>query len=106
VRTAGVIGASEYLYLITPLANDRSELVRAAVMEALTLTGNDTILPVLQNALKDPDKTVRAKATYALGYKGNEEIIPVLMKSSKDKDNNVSLNATVAILKILTRQGE
>lgn len=102
VRALEQIGKDGVPSLIYALKNNRSWIVRYSAADALgTIDSSYTknAIPVLIQALKDPDWYVRSKATDTLGKMG-KAAVPALIHALKDKNWFVRYSAADALGKI------
>jgi HEAT repeat protein len=90
------IGESALTALTKPLRHERVETRRAAIWAAGQID-TQAALPVLAQALDDPDNHVRAKAVVALGNIEGERATQLLLKMVKDDDPVVRKDAIVAL---------
>ncbi|MBE0671740.1 MAG: HEAT repeat domain-containing protein [Anaerolineales bacterium] len=83
-------------YLIKTLGTAHP-LVRARVVEVLSLSKDKNAIPALLEAMKSEFFTVRSRAALALGNIGDTRVVPALIPLLKDSDDEVRIAACVAI---------
>jgi len=78
---------------------DKSNKVRATIIEILGKTADKKYMKTCSAAVKDPDARVRANAIEALEALGGEEIVDVIFPLTEDSNNRVKANAAKALWK-------
>lgn len=87
--------------ILVEMLSDRSEKVRAAIVSALGLVGDDNLIRRLTSVLNDSDSRVRANVVEALEKVGDTSNIRwILLRYVNDPNNRVRANVLKALWKI------
>ncbi len=81
---------------IAPSATNGTDL-REALLSAMGVVGDESFMPVLQEALKDPSAKVRLAATTSLAKVGKSAAAPALAALTADSDRGVRQAAIAAL---------
>jgi HEAT repeat protein len=84
-----------YKAIAAPTADGTS--LREALLSAMGVVGDESFMPVLQEALKDPSAKVRLAATTSLAKVGKSTAAPALAALTADSDRGVRQAAIAAL---------
>lgn len=102
VRRAAVIslGEIQYFRAVRPVLKLLNTELKADVLNALIMIGNEEALPALFSSLKDKDPVIRAMTAEALGEIGDRKAAPKLIPLLSDRNKDVQISAALALGKL------
>ena len=105
LQALGVLGKTEHVPLMVPLATDKEAAVRSATFESLAKLKSPEVLPLAQAGLVDKVWQVRASAIQALAKVRDRSSIPLLIDRMEIEEGRLNDDIALA-LDALTGRGE